>query len=106
MRRTALVVENHHDLRSAIVAALAREHIECDAVLDGETARIRLRDHQYQYIFVDDDDATAASTLLKDLARQPNAPQIVILTEIDRQDDVRFLRKPFDSKQLLARVKP
>ena len=105
MRRTALVVENHHDLRSAIVAALAREHIECDAVLNGDAARLRLREHEYQYIFVDEDDATAAATLLKDLAGQPNAPQIVILTEFDRHDDVQFLRKPFDSKQLLARVK-
>lgn len=105
MRRTALVVENHHDLRSAIVAALAREHIECDAVLDGESARLRLRDHQYQFIIVDDDDETAAATLLKDLAGQANAPRIVLLTEFDRLDDVPFLRKPFDSKQLLARVK-
>ena len=105
MRRTALVVESHHDLRSAIVAALAREHIECDAVLNGDAARLRLREHEYQYIFVDEDDATAATTLLNDLAGQTDAPQIVILTEFDRQDDAQFLRKPFDSKQLLARVK-
>ena len=105
MRRTALVVENHHDLRSAIVAALTREHIECDAVLNGEAARLRLREHEYQYIFVDDDDATAATALLEDLAGRPGAPQIVILTDFDRLDDVAFLRKPFDSKQLLSRVK-
>jgi len=105
MRRTALVVESHHDLRSAIVAALTREHIECDAVLNGEAARLRLREHEYQYVLVDDDEATAATTLLKDLAAQPDAPQIVVLTEFDRQDDTPFLRKPFDSKELLARVK-
>jgi len=105
MRRTALVVESHHDLRSAIVAALNREDIECDAVLNGEAARLQLRDHHYEFIFVDDDDATAATALLNDLASQPNAPKLVMLTEFDRQDDVPFLRKPFDSKQLLARVK-
>ena len=105
MRRTALVVENHHDLRSAIVAALAREHIECDAVLNGEAARLRLREHRYEYIFVDDDDATAATALLNDLASLPDAPKLVVLTEFDRADNLPFLQKPFDSKQLLARVK-
>lgn len=104
MKRAVLVVENHHDLRSAIVAALERENIECDAVRSGEAALVRLREHQYQYIFVDDDDATAAQALLNDLASQPNSPKIVVLTEFDRQDDVPFLRKPFDFKQLLARV--
>ena len=105
MRRKALVVENHHDLRSAIVAALAREDIQCDAVLNGEAARLRLREHQYQYVFIDDDDATGAQKLLSEIAAQPDAPKLVVLTEFDRQDSLPFLRKPFDSKQLLARVK-
>jgi len=104
MRRSVLVVENHHDLRSAIVAALERENFECDAVRSGDAALIQLREHQYQYVFVDDDEATAAQALINNLASQPNAPKIVLLTEFDRQDDVPFLRKPFDSKQLLARV--
>ena len=104
MRRSVLVVENHHDLRSAIVAALERENFECDAVRSGDAALIQLREHQYQYVFVDDDEATAAQALINNLASQPNAPKIVLLTEFERQDDVPFLRKPFDSKQLLARV--
>jgi DNA-binding response OmpR family regulator len=104
MKRSVLVVENHHDLRSAIVAALEREDFECDAVRSGDAALIQLRKHQYQYIFVDDDEATAAQALLNDLTSQPNSPKLVVLTEFDRLDDVPFLRKPFDFKQLLARV--
>ena len=104
MSRSVLVVENHHDLRSAIVAALKRGNFECDAVRSGDAALLRLRDHDYQYIFVDDDEATGAAALLNDLAAHPNAPKLVVLTEFDRQDDLPFLRKPFDSKQLLARV--
>jgi DNA-binding response OmpR family regulator len=104
MKRSVLVVENHRDLRSAIVAALERENFECDAVRSGDAALIQLREHQYQYVFVDDDEATAAQALINKLTSQPNAPKIVLLTEFDRQDDVPFLRKPFDSKQLLARV--
>lgn len=103
MTRSVLVVEYHHDLRSAIVAALTREHFDCDAVRSGDAALLRLRDHEYQYIFVDDDEATGAAKLLNDLASHPNTPKLVVLTEFDR-DDVPFLRKPFDSKQLLARV--
>ena len=103
MSRSVLVVENHRDLRSAIVAALTRENFECDAVRSGDAALLRLRDHNYQYIFVDDDEATAAGALLHDLASHPNSAKLVLMTEFDRQDDVPFLRKPFDSKQLLAR---
>ena len=104
MRQSVLVVENHHDLRSAIVAALQRENFACDAVLSGDAALRRLRDHEYEYIFIDEDEATAAGALLNDLASHPNAAKIVLLTEFDRQDDIPFLRKPFDSKQLIARV--
>lgn len=104
MRQSVLVVENHHDLRSAIVAALVREHYACDGVLSGEAARIRLKDHRYEVIFVDDDEATAAAGLLADLASLPGSPKLVMLTDADRGDDMRFLQKPFDSKELLARI--
>jgi DNA-binding response OmpR family regulator len=104
MRQSVLVVENHHDLRTAIVAALTRENFACDAVLSGEAAQIQLKDHTYAYIFVDEDDATAATALLDDLAQHPDSPKLVLLTEVDRSDDARCLRKPFDSQQLLAHL--
>ena len=105
MRQSVLVVENHHDLRSAIVSALERENFDCDAVLSGDAALLRLKDHDYAYVFVDEDEATAAQVLLQRLADQPGKlPKLIVLTEYDHQDDERFLKKPFDSKQLLARV--
>ena len=105
MRQSVLVVENHHDLRSALVAALTRENFECDAVLSGEAALLRLKDHNYTYIVVDEDADTAAAALLERVAKHPeSSPKVIVLTEIDHQDDARFLLKPFDSKELLARV--
>jgi DNA-binding response OmpR family regulator len=104
MQPSILVVENHHDLRSAIVAAVTRENLACDAVRSGDAALVKLRNHAYDYILVDDDEATAAAALLNDLARHPDSPKLVLLTESDRADGVSFLRKPFDSKQLLAKI--
>ena len=104
MTPSILVVENHHDLCSAIVAAVTREHLACDTAASGDAALLKLRNKNYDYVLVDDDEATAASALLDDLIHQPDAPKIVILTEFEREDDVPFLRKPFDSRQLLARI--
>ena len=105
MHTSILVVENHHDLCSAIVAAVNRENLACDAVGSGDAALVQLRSHNYDYILVDDDEATAAAALLNDLASRPSAPKLVLLTEFDRTDDsVDFLRKPFDSKQLIAKI--
>jgi DNA-binding response OmpR family regulator len=101
--KSVLVVENHHDLRTAIVAALTREHFACDAVHTGDAALLRLKEHHYEYIFVDDE-AVGAAALINDLAARPDSPKLVLLTEADRSDDVPCLRKPFDSKQLLARL--
>jgi DNA-binding response OmpR family regulator len=98
-----LVVENHHDLRSAIVAAFAREHVPCDAVVTGSDALLKLRDHHYAYVLVDDDEETGAGALIDKLTADPKSPKLILLTEFER-DDMPFLRKPFDSKQLLARV--
>jgi|SRR5581483_5798278 len=104
MQASILVVESHHDLRSAIVSAFAREKYACDAVLTGEAALSMLREHAYDYILVDDDEDTAATALLNELVSRPNAPKLVLLTEFERTDGVPFLRKPFDSKELLSKV--
>jgi DNA-binding response OmpR family regulator len=104
MQASILVVENHRDLRSAIVSAFTREKYACDAVRSGDAAIVKLRNHAYDYILVDDDEATGASALFNELATHPDSPKLVVLTDIDRSDEVAFLRKPFDSRQLLATV--
>src|SRR5579872_5751916 len=99
MQASILVVENHGDLRSAIVAAVTREKLACDSVRSGEAAIVKLRDHAYDYILVDDDEATGAAALLNDLATHPDSPKLVLMTDVDRSDGVSFLRKPFDSAE-------
>lgn len=105
MRPAILVVENHRDLRSAIVDTLRREKFPCDAVRSGEAALLKLRNNDYQYIFVDVDEDTDAAALLERISADPKSPKLILLTEFDRQDDVAFLRKPFDSKELIARLR-
>jgi DNA-binding response OmpR family regulator len=104
MQASILVVESHHDLCSAIVAAVNRQNLACDSVRSGKAALVRLREHNYDCILVDDDEATAAADLLNDLTIHPHSPKLVLLTEFDRTDNVAFLRKPFDSKQLIAKI--
>jgi DNA-binding response OmpR family regulator len=106
MRPTILVVESHRDLCSAIVATLQREKFRCDSVRSGEAALLQLRDHDYQYIFVDEDEDTDAAVLVERITADPKTqPKLILLTEFDRQDDVAFLRKPFDRKELIARLR-
>lgn len=107
-----LVVENHPDLRAEIVATLNREQYQCDAVGTGDAALLKLRDNNYRYILLDVDAATAGAALFQSLASDPNSLEKLIL--ITDSDDTLGLRgpaaqcaklcKPFDTKQLLARI--
>jgi DNA-binding response OmpR family regulator len=113
MKTTILVVENHPDLRTEIVAALNREDFECEGVSTGAAAMLKLREHGYQYILLDVDGPTAGSTLFNTLAAEPaGLDSLILITDSDATEDVPAsaagcarLCKPFDTKQLLARIK-
>lgn len=111
MRPTILVVENHPDLRREIVATLAREQYECEGVSTGEAALLKIREHDYRYILLDVDLPTAGNALYASCAAEGTLKKLVLISDEDQMDDMPasaaeclVLRKPFDTKQLLARI--
>lgn len=112
LRTSILVVENHPDLRAEIVATLQREHYECEGVSSGEAAMLKIRDHEYRYVLLDVDAETAAGNLFESLSSTPETrAKIVLLTDGEGTDDLPdasgcvYVRKPFDTKQLLSRLR-
>ena len=103
MNASILVVENHADLRFAMVSTLRREKFLCDAVANGAAALLKLREHDYRYIFIDNDDATAASKLLETLGDDPSQ-NVILMTDLEGDYDSSLLRKPFDTKEMLAHL--
>ena len=111
MRTSIHVVENHADLRAEIVAALQRENFDCEGVSNGSAALLKIREHDYGYILVDVDEPTAATALYESCAANGTLNRIVLITEADDLRDMpesasacSHLRKPFDTKELLARI--
>ena len=109
MKQSILVVENHPDLRAEIVATLNREEYECEGVSNGAAAMLKLREHEYSYILLDVDGLTAGSELLDSIATRPN---VILITDTESEESMPptagvcpTLAKPFDTKQLLARIK-
>src|SRR5579864_6446177 len=101
MRPSILVVENYRDLSAQILETLQREDYPCESVRNGKAAILKLREHDFEYILVDDDEATDAGSLLATL--KTTRQKIIIMSD-DSNDEVS-LRKPFDSKALLACLK-
>jgi DNA-binding response OmpR family regulator len=110
MRPSILVVENHPDLRAEILAILQRENYECEGVGSGAAALLKIREHDYSYILLDVDPATAGGSFYESCAKDGTLGKVVLLTDFDETSEMppsaracAVLRKPFDTKQLLAR---
>lgn len=106
-----LVIENHPDLRAEIVAALTRAQYECVGVSSGAAAVLSLRQHEYRYILLDVDGPTAANAFFDSLEEQ-DREKVILIVDNENPDDMpttaahcQHLLKPFDTKQLLSRVK-
>lgn len=112
MTGSVLVVEHHDDLRKQIVEALVRQKFRCDSVADPGDAILRIRANDYAYVVVDLDTPRSTEALLDLLAEEPAlGPKVVVITEDDLaevsiygDEQMTFLRKPFDRRQLIDRV--
>ena len=91
-----LLVESDADLRSVISSALTRAEFDCDAVASPDAALLKLREHDYAYVLVDDD-----STELRAALGQQEG-KVIFITEDELPET---LRKPFDNEQLLSALR-
>ena len=112
MQKRILVVENHPDLRAEILAVLGREQIDCEGVSTGDAAMLKLRDHDYRYVILDVDGATAGKPVFESLRDNGTLGKLVLLTDSDETGEMprsasecKVLLKPFDGRQLLARLR-
>ena len=111
MHASILVVENHPDLRTETLAILRREHYDCEGVGTGQAALLKLREHDYQYILLDIDAPTDGSAVYDSCAESGTLGKLVLLTAVEELDEMpesasncALLRKPFDTRELLARI--
>lgn len=110
-----LLAEDERELSKALVAILKHNHFSVDAVYDGKEALAYLEAENYDGVILDimmpEMDGI---TVLKTIRRQGNPVPVLMLTaksEIDDRvlgldsgaDD--YLSKPFDTKELLARIR-
>jgi DNA-binding response OmpR family regulator len=103
---TVLVVESYPDLRTGIVAALHRVHLDCDAVATPAAATLKLREHGYAYVVVDLDSPEATDDFVASLDPKSN---VILISEDDpadpRTNDFVMLRKPFSRDELTAKFR-
>jgi DNA-binding response OmpR family regulator len=91
-----LLVESDADLRSVISSALTRAEFDCDAVATPAAALLKLREHDYAYLLVDDDSTELRAALLQQEGK------VIFITDDETPET---LRKPFDNEQLLSRLR-
>jgi DNA-binding response OmpR family regulator len=100
MNSPVLVVENYADLRAAILSALGRAHYDCVGVATPEDAITKLKAGRYSAVVLDP---------VADLGHDP----VMIFLREQRPELIRNvvilgddgLRKPFNSADLVARLR-
>ncbi|MCR2032681.1 response regulator transcription factor [Anaerofustis stercorihominis] len=110
-----LIIEDEVNLALPLVALLEKNKILADTVADGTSGLMLARKPVYDVIVLDimlpEIDGL---TILKILREEHNNTPILLLTALDNIDDrVRglnlgaddYLTKPFDTKELIARIK-
>ena len=110
-----LIIEDEVNLALPLVALLEKNKILADTVADGTSGLMLARKPVYDVIVLDimlpEIDGL---TILKTLREEHNNTPILLLTALDNIDDrVRglnlgaddYLTKPFDTKELIARIK-
>lgn len=110
-----LLAEDEQRLSRALVAILERNHYSVDAVFDGEVASEYLSAENYDGVILDIMmPKKDGITVLKELRSQGNQVPVLLLTAKSEIDDRvqgldaganDYLPKPFDSRELLARIR-
>lgn len=110
-----LLAEDEQRLSRALVAILERNHYSVDAVFDGEAASEYLSAENYDGVILDIMmPKKDGITVLKELRSQGNQVPVLLLTAKSEIDDRvqgldaganDYLPKPFDSRELLARIR-
>lgn len=110
-----LLAEDEQRISRALVAILERNHYSVDAVFDGEAASEYLSAENYDGVILDIMmPKKDGITVLKELRSQGNQVPVLLLTAKSEIDDRvqgldaganDYLPKPFDSRELLARIR-
>ena len=110
-----LLAEDEQRLSRALVAILERNNYSVDAVFDGEAASEYLSAENYDGVILDIMmPKKDGITVLKELRSQGNQVPVLLLTAKSEIDDRvqgldaganDYLPKPFDSRELLARIR-
>ncbi|HEX9161456.1 MAG TPA: hypothetical protein VF980_07080 [Thermoanaerobaculia bacterium] len=109
MSPNVLVVEEHADLRSAVVSALKREHYVCDGVRSSDEAVAMLRDHHYAAVLLApllpvNEDPVVRYVLAHDPAEMPTVILMADPGAPESAGNYATLVKPFNREQLIAEM--
>lgn len=110
-----LFAEDERALSKALTAILERNNYSVDAVFDGQTALEYLDADNYDCVILDIMmPKVDGITVLKEIRKKGNMIPVLMLTAKSEVDDKvlgldaganDYLTKPFDSKELLARIR-
>jgi DNA-binding response OmpR family regulator len=111
MSTFVLVVEDYADLRSAIMETLARHEVVCESATTASDAIRKLSVQHYDTILLSPRLPIKDDPVMRYLHEsQPGElPKVVLMTSGDPEEeadpnDCRVLLKPFNNKQLFARI--
>ena len=110
-----LLAEDERSLSRALVRILEKNHYTAEAVYDGEEALARLENGEYDAVILDIMmPKLDGMTVLRRLRQHGNTVPVMMLTAKAEIDDRvsgldgganDYLVKPFDSRELLARIR-
>jgi len=109
-----LVVDDHQDIRESLAAYLQRQGLKVVTATDAGVARARLRQHKIDLIVLDimlpGEDGLS---LCRHLTQATNTPVILLTAMASQADRIvgletgadDYVIKPFDPRELIARIK-
>lgn len=110
-----LLCEDEIQLSKALVAILKHSNYSIDAVYNGQSALEYLETENYDVVLLDIMmPKVDGLTVLKELRRKGNMVPVIMLTALGQVDDKvqgldlganDYLTKPFETKELLARIR-